>query len=65
MKARGTKNMSIRTNVYCEPEIISNESRKESKDGNNPTEWPKVTVGVVGDATLNGMDKKLLSRKIT
>ena len=65
MKARGTKNMSIRTNVYCEPEIISNESRKESKDGNNLTEWPKVTVGVVGDAILNGMDKKLLSRKIT
>ena len=57
--------MSIRTNIYCEPEIISNKSRKESKDGNNPTEWPQGTVSVVGDAILNGMDEKLLSRKMT
>ena len=54
-----------RTNVYCESETIWNKSRKESKDGNNPTEWPKGTIAVVGDAILNGMDEKLLSRKMT
>ena len=63
IKARGTRNMSIITDATREPEIISKESPKESKDGDNPKEWPKGTVCVVGDSILNGMDEKLFSWK--
>lgn len=41
IKERGTENMSIVTNGNREPEIISKESPKYSKAGDNPKEWSK------------------------
>ena len=41
IKARGTKNMSIITDVNRVPEIISKESPKESKYCEKPKEWLK------------------------
>ena len=49
--------------LILNPEIISEESPNESKDGSNPKEWPKETVCLVGHSILNGVDQKLLSRK--
>ena len=36
IKARGTKNMSMIAYVNHEPEIVSKESLKDSKNGDNP-----------------------------
>ena len=58
IKARGTKNMLIITDVSCESEIIS---KKSPKDGHNPKKWPKGTVCVVGNLIWM-MYEKLLSR---
>ena len=63
IKARGTKNMSIITDVNRVPEIISKESPKESKYCEKPKEWLKRTVRVVGKAISNGMDEKLIFQK--
>ena len=43
--SHGTKNMSIIKDVNREPEILSQESPKDSKDDNKPEEWPKRRSG--------------------
>ena len=55
--------MSIITDVKRAPKIILKESPKDSKDGDNPKEWPKETVCVVSDSILNGLHEKLPLQK--